>query len=93
MKRGKLVAWGFWLVVAAYLLMIISFFAQGNYSFAGISFMIAGFLGVATLIMGIVSAVKIKRKKFLGKGFATATIILSVILIIYFLYTFYGIVF
>ena len=89
MKRGKLVIWSFALVLIAYLLMIISFFTQGSY-FSGVSFIIAGILGIATLIMGIVSLAKINRRKLSGKGFATATIILSGILVIYFLYVLYA---
>ena len=89
MKKSVLACWGFYLVLLAYILMVISFFTQGSY-FSGVSFIFAGFLGVATLVIGLVARVKIKRDKLKGKNYAIATIILSFILVVYFLYVLYA---
>lgn len=92
MKYSKLAVWSFVLILVAYLLLGISFVIGGNSNpMDGIfilllSFSLAGLLGMTGLILSVISLKKINKEKLKGKGFAIATIVLSLILIIGFLY-------
>ena len=78
MTRSKLAVWSFVLVLVAYLLVLVElrFFLSPLFPIL----YIADFIGVATLIMSIISLVEINKKKLSGRGLAKATIILSLIL-------------
>ncbi len=92
MRYSKLAVWSFVLVLVAYLLLGISFiFGNNSNPMDGIfilllSFSLAGLIGMTGLILSIISLKKINKEKLKGKGFAISTIILSLVLILGFLY-------
>lgn len=98
MARNKLAMWSFWLSLIAFFLVLILYLIippsiipmEGAIS---IIFTILGWLplliSIVTFVLGIVAFRKIKKKKQKGKGLAIATIILSAIIILFFIYIFY----
>ena len=93
MTRSKLVVWSFVLVLIAWLFLIVNFliplsseFSDGVTLFLAIIFWLAGLISIVTSVLGIVALRKIRKKKLKGKGLAIATIILSAIVIIFFVY-------
>lgn len=96
MPTSKLAIWSFWLIIFAYFLIgifyIVPFNPLGSYGdFMFVFLHIAGLISIITFILGIISLRKIKKKKLKGKGFAIATIILSLIIIGFFLWSYYWI--
>lgn len=94
MARSKLAVWSFMLVLVAYLFILFIFIGGdlmstsdmgGGFAISG-AVLLGGIMGIATLIMSIISLVRIKKQKLKGKGLAIATIILSSILILAYVY-------
>lgn len=98
MARSKLAVWSFWFSLIAFFCFFILYFIippsimpmEGALS---IILTILGWLpllvSIVTFILGIVALRKIKKRKQKGKGLAIATIILSAMVILFFIYVFY----
>ena len=98
MVKNKLAVWSFWFSLIAFLLVVVIYFMMPPSfppmeSSISIIFTFLSWLplliSVVTLVLGIVTLRKIKKKKQKGKGLAIATIILSAIVILWFIYLFY----